>query len=489
LAVNALDMAKPPNILIITADGMRYDAVHCNGNPLARTPSLDRLAGQGTRCDRAYCTQPICMPCRASIMTGRYPWAHGVWQNGVSLPESETLMPRLFSEHQYQTAVFGKCHFKPWLESLEPSEAMDDTLAEYNGDGPYFGFDRARVIDHSGHDRYYDWLAKHHPDWLGLARDQSREKPDGATIAWKTSLPKEATKSRYIADLAIDTLNDFSGKDRPFLMWASFDDPHHPYTPSAPYGDWYDDADFPPPPDNHGPNVSLPPHYHDWARRLREQWGHTDTAQTRWLDVRRMYQGLVSQVDAEIGRVLDALDASGIADDTLVVFCSDHGTMLGDYGLMQVGEYSQEPLVHIPMIWRGPGVQAGTTTDALVNTADLLPTFLAHAGIESPPGIQGRPLTGLLQQGEPVRDALLVGNRWGQDPPAQVRTLVTDRFKLTVGHAAGMGELYDLHDDPWELHNRFGDPSLTGVQAQLTQRLAMELLNTQDPLPQRTACW
>src|SRR5690606_24851403 len=195
-------VSRRPNLLMISCDGMRYDALRCNGNELVRTPNLDRLAAAGTRYSRAYCPQPICGPCRASVMTGRYPWAHGPWQNGFTLRDDPTLLPHLAAAHGYRTECYGKCHFRPWLSSLDPSEATEAQNPEYLGDGPYYGFQRVRVADHSSKDRYYDWVAEHFPQHLDLAHDRAREKPAGVKLGWKTSLPVEATKSRYIGDLS-----------------------------------------------------------------------------------------------------------------------------------------------------------------------------------------------------------------------------------------------------------------------------------------------
>lgn len=475
-----------PNILFITADGMRYDTLRCNGNELARSPNLDALAAEGVRCERAYCSQPICMPCRASIMTGRYPSAHGVWQNGVPLSESEILLPHLLGEHGYRTACFGKCHFQPWLPSLAPNETTHQP--EYLGDGPYYGFDQVRVTDHSDRDRYYQWVAAHFPQYEQLARNPALDRPEGASIAWKSTLPAEATKSRYIADLSIEALRGMPD-DEPFLLWASFIDPHHPYNPSSPHGDWFDDVEFPPPPSNAGPSADLPKQYHEWVRRLRENWGHVDTAQRQYQQVRRMYQGKVAQVDHEIGRLLSALAERNDADNTIVLFLSDHGTMLGDFGLMQVGEYSQEPLIHVPMIWRGPAIGSGTATPALISMVDMMPTLLDFAGIELPAGVQGLSLRSLLDDGRPPRDALLVENRWGQNPPEGFRTLVTDRYKLSVYTTEGEGELYDLVTDPHEERNLYGQPDLAELQSQLVERMARECLRCEDPLPERRAAW
>lgn len=484
-------MNQRPNLLIITADGMRYDALRCNGNPRITSPRLDALADQGTRCERAYCSQPICMPCRSSIMTGRFPSAHGVWQNGIPLTDSPELLTRLLSQHGYRTACVGKTHFTPWLPSLIPDETAH--RREHPGEHDYYGFEHIRVVDHSDEDPYFDWVARHFPEYEQLARNPTLDKPEGVRIAWKSTLPKEATKSRYIADHTIAALRE-QPCDQPFVLWSSFLDPHHPYNPSQPFCDLYDEVEFPAPPSNEGPGTDLPRQYHEWVERLAEHWGHTDTAQRRYQHVRRMYQGKVNQVDHEIGRVLDALEQRGGADNTVIVFLSDHGTMLGDFGLMQVGEYSQEPLVHVPMIWRGPGINTEAASNSLVSAVDVMPTLLDFAGIESPLGVQGQSLRSMLcgkPDGDvPQRSGLLIENRWGQNPPASFRTLVTDRYKLSIyATEENEGELYDLRNDPQEMTNLFNRPEAAAIQARLTDQMLRECLRNEDPLPQRQACW
>lgn len=481
-------MPDRPNILLITADGMRYDALNCNGNMLAVSPRLDAFAGEGVRFSRAYCSQPICMPCRASIMTGRFPHAHGVWQNGVPLDSSLINLPTLLGELGYSTTKIGKCHFTPWLDSLNPNEGGHHV--EYRGDGPYFGFERVRVTDHSPQDRYFEWLRERFPQHVELALNPRREKPADATVGWKGSLPAEATKSAYTADLTITALQH-RDKSRPFFLWSSFIDPHHPYNPSPPFCDMFDHANFPKPPQNDGPPPSLPPSYHHWARRLAEHWGHVDTATRDWLRVRRMYQGKVAMVDHFIGQVLDTVRQEGLWDNTLIMFLSDHGTMLGDYGLMQVGEYSQECLIRVPMMCKPPATeQRRGESDALVSVVDILPTLLDYAGGESPLGVQGLSLRDVLEDpGSAIRESLMVENRWGQAPPEGFHTLITPRYKLSVQTDGIHGELYDLHEDPREMHNRFQNPDLRQVQTDLLHQFAAEMLRIEDPLPRRVACW
>ena len=478
-------MPKQPNILMISMDTLRYDAVGACGNPLARTPNIDALTAAGTLCSRAYCTHPHCMPSRASMMTGRHCSCHGVWQNGVALSENETTLPAVLGEADYVTALFGKAHFRPWRRAFnDPTQ-----YAEHPGGEPYYGFQQTQVVDHSEDDAFCEWVRREYPDWADLAIHPYKDRPDDTTMAWKSTLPAEATKTHFISEATIEAIRSRDA-NRPFYFWASFVDPHHPLAPPAPYGDWYDDVDFPPPPAVDGPWDNLPTHYAQW----REMVTQPGRVQAQWQTIRRMYQGKVSHVDAEIGRILAMLDAEGLADNTIVLMLSDHGAMLGDYGLMAVGCYSSEAVVHVPMIWRAPGIAAGATRSELISVADVMPTMLDTLGLDAPAGMQGRSLRALLTDGtpdRPWRDQLVIEQRMNEDPgePAGFKTLITDRYKLSLYSDPREGELYDLQDDPRELNNLYGRQEAAAVQTKLTGRFARALLFDDDPLPERTAPW
>lgn len=474
-----------PNILFITSDALRYDALACNGNPLAVSPNIDQLAKEGMVFERAYCSQPICMPCRASMMSGRYPSAHGVWQNGIAFDAGTPTLSSLSNQAGYFTALYGKAHFKPWRNSLEMRE--EHITAEHPTNDPYYGFQDVRICDHTSGDAYAQWLEKYFPEHKELALNAALDRPENTRLAWKSSLPREATKTQYIADVTIDAIKE--KRDKPFMIWCSIIDPHHPFNPPAPHCDVFDEVEFPEPPDLEGPNAELPEIYHRWKKRLEQLIFPADIALKDWQNILRMYHGKVHHVDYQVGRILDALREENLEDNTIVVFCSDHGMMLGDYGLLQVGEYSQDALVHIPMIWRIPGAAPGVSSN-LTSTVDILPTLLDLAGLEIPLGVQGISLRPLLEgNSSHLRKRLLIENRWGQDPPEGFNTLVTTRYKFSLYSDGTEGELYDLEADPREEHNLFGKAEMKETQQQLTSQFAVELLCHQDPLPQRVASW
>jgi arylsulfatase A-like enzyme len=477
-------MKQRPNILLITADAMRFDALNCNGNALAVSPNIDGFAQSGTRFNRAYCSQPICMPCRASIMSGRFPSAHGVWQNGIPFVPDTPTLSSMFNGAGYFTGIYGKAHFLPWADSMELGKIHIGT--EHADRTPYYGFQDALICDHSKEDAYCRWVQEKFPQHAQLALSPFNDRPEGAVIAWKSTLPREASRSQFIADATIEALSTPKG-EQPFLVWSSIIDPHHPFNPPAPHCDVFDDVDFPPPPDNNGPNANLPEIYHHWAHQLRDVWGYKDF--NDFNRTRRMYQGKVHHVDYQVGRILHALRENNLEENTIVLFFSDHGMMLGDFGLMQVGEYSQNPMVQIPLIWRVPGM-AAQASDGLASMVDILPTLLDLCDMEIPLGMQGKSLKPVLAgKQKSVREQLIIENRWGQNPPEGFNTLVTLTHKLSVYSNGREGELYDLENDPREEANLFGKPQAQEIQRELTARFAAEMLRHQDPLPRRTARW
>jgi arylsulfatase A-like enzyme len=206
-----------------------------------------------------------------------------------------------------------------------------------------------------------------------------------------------------------------------------------------------------------------------------------------------MYQGKVSHVDDRIGRILAALDAGGFARDTVVVLFSDHGVMLGEYGIPSGGAKPSDVCSRIPMIWRVPGARRGAVNSGLVSTVDIMPTLLELAGVAAPAGVQGLSLRPLLEdRATRVREDLLMeGGREGERPgaPNLSKTLIAARHKLTLYADPDEAELYDLQDDPHELRNLYTRPEAADLRRELTERLARRIIRSQNPLPLRVAPW
>jgi arylsulfatase A-like enzyme len=251
------------------ADQLRWDAVGAYGNPHVRTPHLDRIAREGARFERCYTASPICMPARASMLTGRWPHAHGLWDNGVRLPPETATLGTTLAAYGYRTAIVGKGHLDlhQLPDSHDSFEGWNTQQAIALGGkdgwhGPYYGFQEAHLT--CGHNRacghYGTWLHTAHPEAVPLLeRDRALEAP--VPGAWQSALPVELHASTWIGNQAVDFIRrQGSGRaEQPFFLWASFPDPHPPLCPPRAYADRYDPANMPPPVRREGRRARRPP--------------------------------------------------------------------------------------------------------------------------------------------------------------------------------------------------------------------------------------
>jgi arylsulfatase A-like enzyme len=483
------------NIVLITTDQQRADTLGVEGSPLGATPRLDALAAQGTRYAAARTQNPLCQPSRASILTGTYPSTHGVTCNGVDLPfdADERSVATLLNNAGFRTAFFGKTHFAttfPFyptgrVESVEGSARVDP---EWNG--PYFGFEHVeltlfghnlRIADLMGR---WNWIYGPPPFGLHYARYLFRDgfergvqrieamQPEAAggkwdqTQTWRNQLPEEEHLTTWVADRACEWL---SNTDGPFFTWISFTDPHHPMDAPAPWCDRYTPADvLEVLPTVHEHELDGKPPLHkilsQGMRNPAMTWANPGGATLTREELATMtagYYGMVAQLDHAIGRVLDALDERGLADDTLVITTTDHGEFLGEHQMIFKGPFGYDSLLRVPLVVRGPGVDAGRVVDDPVGLLDLAPTMLQAAGVECPKWMEGRPLSEL------PREYVLTENDFNIVVSIPLRTLTTTRYKLHRYLESPLGELYDLAEDPGELVNRWDDPGYAAVKSEL----------------------
>ncbi len=488
------------NVLLITTDQQRADSIGAYGNPVCRTPNLDRLSEQGARFTACRTQNPYCQPSRATILTGQYPSSHGVICNGFDLPEEaeRRSVATLFREHGYRTALFGKAHFSSIfprlpsgrLESVEGSARMPE-----GWNGPYFGFEDVELILF-GHmlrmfplNGLWNWCFGPPPFGLHYARylfrdgfEEGRKRlermqPEAAgriwdpTQTWKNQIPEEDHPTTWVAERAIDWLRN---QDGPFFLWVSFTDPHHPMDPPKPWCDLYDPADclelLPEirpdelegkPPVHRGISQGLRGTPMEWAQPGGAHYSREELA-----GMFAGYYGMVSQLDHQIGRVLEVLDERGHREDTLVMVTTDHGELLGDHQMIFKGPVHYEGLLRLPLLMRGPGIEPGATIDDPVGTIDLAPTALRAAGLEVPGWMEGRPLQDL------GREYVLTENDHTIFTEIRLRTLTTERYKLTrYLDRPDWGELYDLQEDPQEFVNRFDDPAYATLRSDLLATL------------------
>lgn len=462
-----------PNILLISTDQQRYDALGAAGNPHIRTPHLDRLAAQGARFTGCYTQSPVCAPSRASLMTSRYPHNHGLWANGVDINPDEQLFTKALADAGYDCGLVGKFHLGAAQHGrVEPR--IDDGFRTFRwSHDPYV----------RGQNAYHDWLEEHFPGVLDEAT-----RTGGAEAIDR--LPTAQHYSHWIGEETVEFLTNGRERDKPFCFIVNFFDPHHGFGAPAEYRDSYDAAALPRPVTS---DLSTKPAIYTEASKASYAGvarGFTDYSPDEVQDAIAQYYAMVTLIDDEVGRILEVLEQQGLAENTIVIFTSDHGEMLGDHQMMLKGPMMFDCSVRVPLLVRWPGqIPAGTVREELVEWIDLAPTLLAAAGLDPLPRQQGRDLSGLWSGTWEDRDWVLSEYRnscWPYDPPVHTTMLRHGQWKLVVHHGAPAtarerdGELYDLAADPHEQHNLWNTPEAADQQLAMERMLLDVLVATED---------
>jgi len=481
-----------PNILFICTDQQRYDALGCYGNPYVQTPTIDGLARDGVLFEQTYVQNPVCAPSRASLMTGQYPCNHGLWANGVTLPDHHPVFPKALADGGYACGMIGKMHLSACFAGrTEPR--LDDGFGYYK-----WAHDPAH---RSPENDYHLWLASEFPELYAQAitsGGRTRHEPGGFD-----TMPSEAHYSRWASTRAIEFLDGVGKEDAPFFLWVNFFDPHHPFVAPPEYLDRYDPDSLPDPVGFDGELATKPPIQ---QRASDESYaGHARgfaTYTSREIkEIIAAYYAMVTLVDDEVKRILDRLDATGLANDTIVIFTSDHGEMLGDHHLLLKGPMLYDCAVRVPLIMRWPGhLPAGERRSDLVQWIDLTSTFIELAGLEPMPTCHGMSLLPLARgdtdaqsRGWAICEYLNSGHPY--DPPVYLTMLRTGNHKLVVEHGPPAlerphrGELYDLVNDPPEMHNRWDDPGSAATRIALERMLLDVRIATGNRSQSREAHW
>jgi arylsulfatase A-like enzyme len=495
-------MSKRPNILLISADQQRADCFGFAGRKV-KTPHLDALAARGTRFDACITSCVVCQPARASILTGQLCRTHGVHDNGIDLDPAigERGFAGALAAAGYDTAFFGKAHFSTY-HTFQPTGTPESiqSSADYGPDwfGPYMGFQHLELML-VGHNWFLPEKpprGQHYERWFyadgqGDAKNalyaENAGDTRGAAQTWHSKLPTAWHNSTWTADRAIEWLKHGRKADavtdadeRPFCAWVSFPDPHHPFDCPEPWSRLHDPAEVDLPPQRER-SFEGRPWWHE-AVLTREPEGEKQHAEVRKNYSRIPHQdddklreiiantyGQIALIDHQVGRLMIALQEAGIAEDTLVIYISDHGDWLGDHGLLLKGPMHYEGLLRVPMIWAGPGVPQGKRVAEPVTTMDLGATFFDYATAQPLLHQHGQSLRPLIE-GDAARDFAM--NEWELLPTRAgvgltLRTVRTKTLKMTVDLQSGAGELYDLAADPQELRNRFDDPTYADQRASL----------------------
>jgi len=499
-------MSEKMNVLFIITDQHRADHMSCSGNPILKTPNLDRLANDGIRFTNAFCANPMCMPNRSSILTGVYPNVHGCRSNGINLPLDIPTFVQTLRNRGYQTFSTGKMHLQfftpPFKRKTHSAENIGAWLHEKTAENmrknfplPYYGFDEVEIVlGHgdlcTGH--YSDWLEERAPQFLEDIR--TRFTNFFNTLVYDTKLPEQYYNTTYVEERTIAFLERYSSGnygEKPFFLHCSFPDPHHPVCPPGRYKDMYKPED-----------IELPPTFND----IKNLYNHKFLGlyikdpifrgamlrESPEEEVRKFIAstyGSITMVDNAIGRILASFQKLGLDENTMVIYTSDHGDLCGDHGMLLKGPSPFNGVLQVPLIWKVPGVTKPAVSEALVSSIDLSKTILTLLGIRErhhPPDMQGVDITPILKDpNEKVRDCCLIEEDEEVGPlKIRLRHLITETHKITT--YAGLkdyGDIFDRKNDPNELHNLWYDNK--ELRYMLLEKLYHENLNAQSRLPKR----
>ena len=467
-------MARPrPNLIVIYTDQQRHDTIHALGNDVIRTPNMDRLCAEGTTYVNATTSCPVCMPARWSLHTGQWTSTHRCYSNHLEGPRPDVDLPGCLRAAGYHTGLVGKNHSFLTPRDLDVFEEHPHTTDELAG--------RARGEFMKENRKRFPRLLEI-PAAGGVEGDPERAKTDAAM--------------RFIRN----------ADDAPYFLWLSYHNPHTPYVAPEPYFSMYEKAELPPPRvEADGLAAAGKPFRQRFHQSNNDKVHPFDARQIDLM--RRLYYGMITLVDDEIGRLLAFLQERGDVDDTLIVFMSDHGDYQGDHGLITKSPALYDCLVRIPFVMRHPGrVPAGRRDERFASAVDVMPTLLAAAGAAIPQSVEGRDLLSLLEpsrvdeavrpcafseygipgtpydeerlaaeglDGDPItwigKPARGEGLPWEGNPVSlagRTRMARTKEWTL-VDEPGGTCELYNIVDDPGELVNLYGRAEYDGVVGEL----------------------
>lgn len=470
------------NILLIHTDQQRQDSLGVYGNEVARTPHLDALAAAGVRFDHHYVTNPVCMPSRASLMTGRHLPAHGVIDNGIPLDEHEVTLAHVLAEAGYETFAAGKLHLTPYQSPAHYGHG--ESFASWRAgmlkgwSGPYYGFQRVALTEEHGEGatdfamgHYGQWLAEKRPEAVEMKGYERAAGPKYPGV-YRSKVPAAAHHSTYVAEQVIEYLE--RGSEKPFFVFAGFPDPHHPFTPPEEYARRFDSVALPAPHARSGEHDGRPPLY----RRLLTEMVFPSDGGARpppeaehFRHIVQNTYAMVALIDECVGRILSALGRLALNNETIVCFTSDHGDLLGDHGLLYKGQLPFASLLRVPLLIRAPGMRPSVVRSPVSNT-DVMPTLLELAGVNCPSRVQGRSLVPVLTgERSRVHDAAFSCG-WSKASPLYRHTsLHSESWRITWWPGYHDGELYDVEADPHELKNLFHTESHRPIRESLMNDL------------------
>jgi arylsulfatase A-like enzyme len=478
--------ARKPNILFIMTDQQRWDCVGANGNAIIKTPNMDRIAARGANFTHAFVASPVCVPSRISFFTSRYAHSHRNRVNYTPLDRSEILLQARLKEAGYRTASIGKLHYTP----PTPDEARRT------------GFDIVELHDSASFtDKWSDyvkWRQENDPKknlgYRAVAKDIATGKNP-----FRAALDADVTDTAWTGLRARHHLAELSRGTQPFFLHVSFWKPHSPYEVAAPYDSMYDGVEVPIPDTVSRDAIEkLPLPLQKLATRGGGGVTKFDRERLQW--AYRSYYGTITHVDHEIGLLLDTLEASGVAANTIIVFSSDHGDQLFEHGITDKNCFF-EPSVRVPFMFSLPGRVKVERHDELIETVDLLPTLFEFIGLPEPREFQGRSFAPLIADtgrtyephtevfSENVIPEVITGGK--VDMPFEkgkgvagirhpdAKMVRTEQWKYCY-YPDGYAELYNVQADPHERMNLAGRAEMRDVEFDLRTRLLNWMINSNE---------
>jgi arylsulfatase len=482
--------ARPgsPNILLIMTDQQRYDCVGVNGNPIIKTPHLDRLAAESANFSHCFVQSPVCTPSRACFFTGRYAHAHKNRVNYTKLPETETLFPKRLQEAGYRTGIVGKTHLY-YEYPPTPDEARRtgfDDVELHDGAGSvdaWSDYAKWRDANDPRTDVYYREVVSGVPALK--AKLGPKDNP------YRTVIDAQYTDTAWTGMRTRQQLENYAQTEEPFFLFSSYWKPHSPFEVPAPYDSLYSDVEIPLPRREKLADLeAMPPHVERMIRRSelrgRAPEHEMDHEKLQW--IYRSYYGSITHIDDEVGATLKTLEETGLAKNTIVIFVSDHGDQLLEHGMMGKNVFF-EGSVRVPFMMRFPNHIKPGAYDELVETIDLLPTLFDYCGLETPYHAHGQSLAPLLgdtgAQYTP-KDCVFSENVmpevfakvhnfekgkgvFGVRHP-DAKMVRTRKWKYNY-YPEGHEELFDLENDPDEFTNLANVPAHKATRDELKQRM------------------
>ena len=491
-------MPDNPNIVFIMSDQQRQDTLACYGADWMNVPNLNALANESFVFENAYVAQPVCTPARATIMTGLYPHTAGPIVNQIHLDENVPVISEMMSDEYYK-GYMGKWHLG---NDLVPQHGFDAWVSAE--DSHRYTKPEQRYLVSA----YSKYLVEN-----GYRPDRSRDGVGVFSSDARYDMPEEYQMASFLGDRAAEFIE--SNSDRPFALYVSTFEPHSPY--HGPFMDMYDPATLPV-----GPAFLQKPDSASLVNRVRASYflqfmlagvdQTTDdymmhyaapredvTTELGWRTLRAHYMANITLVDRMVGKITAALERTGVADNTIVVFTSEHGDMMGDHGMLEKRSFFEEAS-RVPLLMRVPWLsKESMRVPGSVGHVDLVPTLLDLSGHEIPRNLQGGSLRPVLEDESDLssNDVFIQWNGTSNEIPdrflgsAEInrmlalpwRSVVTpDRWKLNLC-AGDQCELYDLNSDPYEMNNLFNDPVYKDRVRDMAARIRIWQHRTGDTVP------